>query len=85
MTKKRKYQEIWERAKSVGFCEIIIGHPVDAARIRKAVIKEKDMDLSFKLMNDIDPPRLHIIYDKRVGKMKFVVRQTLNIVKRVVV
>ena len=81
------YYPIWQRIKNRDVCEIMVARSQDAARIRKAVIKEKNMDLAFKIMNDIDPHRLHITYDEKVGKMTFVLKQQLGIglVEKVVV
>jgi hypothetical protein len=45
----RKYQAIWKEIKKHGHCSIAV-HPLMVARIKKAVIKEKDADIGYKLM-----------------------------------
>lgn len=76
---QRKYQAIWERIKRRDLCEIMISHPRDVARVKKAVIKEKNSDVGFKVVNELDPHRLHISYDPEVGKMTFVLKQMYGI------
>jgi len=50
---KRKYQVIWETLKSKGKCTVEV-HPALCGRVKKAVIKEKNNDLGFKVLNDHD-------------------------------
>lgn len=48
MPKLRMYQPIWEKIK-LGKVVRVAALPVHQARIRKAVWKEKDLDVAFKL------------------------------------
>lgn len=45
----RKYQPIWEKIKAEGKCELAAPIPYHP-RIKKAVLKEKDNDLGFKVL-----------------------------------
>lgn len=49
MGAKRKYQEIWERIKEHGRCELAVSKPYQP-RVKKAVIKEKDNDVGYKFL-----------------------------------
>ena len=52
----RKYQPVWEQIKLTGKCEIS-SHKAYHWRIRKAVWKEKDLDLLYKLQcSEANPP-----------------------------
>lgn len=77
----RKYQAIWERLKSKKVCTIEV-HPAVEARVKKAVIKEKNNDLGFKLLNDHDYFFLKVT-KKEVGKglvrLTFELRQRLGL------
>lgn len=48
----RKYQPIWIQLKKSGSCKLS-AHPALHARIRKAVTKEKWMDMAYKIERDI--------------------------------
>lgn len=79
---KRKYSVIWERIKVKGNCTVEV-HPVIVARVKKAVIKEKNNDVGFKLLNDHDHFFLRITVEetsnKAVSKIKFVLKQSLGL------
>ena len=45
----RKYAPIWERIKLLGSCTIAV-HPSLHARVKKAVCKEKNADIGYKLL-----------------------------------
>jgi len=49
----RKYQQIWEKLKDRYICNVEV-HKLIAARVVKAVIKEKNNDVAFKLANSHD-------------------------------
>lgn len=74
MTQLRMYQEIWERVKKNKKNEVKLGdvHPLLVKRVKKAIIKEKHMDLGFKVMNDHDHFFLRFSYDvaKRILTVK---------------
>lgn len=58
---QRKYQPVWNRLKeSVNNTCFVQVHKLIVARVVKAVIKEKDKDLVFKMANDKNPCRLAI-------------------------
>lgn len=44
----RRYEPIWHQLKTTGKCKVSI-HKVFHARLKKAVLKEKNEDLGFKL------------------------------------
>ena len=70
----RQYQPIWEQIKSTLSCDIS-AHRAHHLRIIKAVVKEKDMDIPYKL----ERLELHsraILTSKRVGA---VIKFTLTI------
>lgn len=55
----RKYQPLWDRLKeSVEHKCTVQVHRLIVARVVKAVIKEKDMDVAFKMANERNPVRL---------------------------
>lgn len=51
--RKRKYQIIWELIKKDGKCTLQV-HPALQSRVKKAIKKEKETDLAFKILNDHD-------------------------------
>ena len=53
----RKYQPIWERLKKRDRVVLEV-EPWLARRVKKAVIKEKDSDIPFKIMNELERLRL---------------------------
>ena len=58
--------------------------PGAVKRLKKAVIKEKDEDKAFKMMNDHDKFRLKITYDKKRQRLKFELLQKYGLEERVV-
>jgi hypothetical protein len=56
----RKYQPLWDRLKdsSKGHRCTVQVHKFLISRVIKAVIKEKNMDLAFKMANEKNPARL---------------------------
>lgn len=72
----RQYQPVWEQIKSQGFCEIS-AHRAYHLRIKKAVVKEKDMDLLYKLQcSESNPPTVAKLRSRQKGS---VIRFTLHI------
>lgn len=73
---KRKYQPLWERLKeSPDYTLFVQVHRLIVARVVKAVIKEKDLDLAFKLANKHNPVRLAVetkeLADKKHVRIEF--------------
>ena len=80
----RKYAEVWDRIKRTDCCILYIKHPALAASIRIGVIKEKNRDLSFKLLNE-EKLRLKIEYDAEKQEMTFKLVQRFGLAEKVVV
>lgn len=83
----RKYQEIWNRVKKNGHCVIEV-KPIFWARVKKAIIKEKNADAAFKLLNDHDSfsLRFEFFADKDGvvrDKKKIILKQRLGFEGRV--
>ena len=65
----RKYQPVWEKVKADGRCDIAV-HRVYHKRVKKAVIKEKDMDLAYKLhCSELSPPVVAVLRAQSVGSV----------------
>jgi hypothetical protein len=84
MSKKRKYQPIWDRLKNKDECAIKVANIVLMERVIKAVIKEKDMDKGFQLLNPLEKFRLNIQRDKETCKVTFKLVATIGIDWKVV-
>ena len=70
----RQYEPVWLAIKTNLVCEIS-AHRVYHRRIIKAVVKEKDMDLGFKLeLSERYPPQYALLKSSRSGS---VIRFTL--------
>lgn len=55
----RKYQPLWDKLKNSKDHKCIVEvHRLITSRVVKAVIKEKDQDLAFKMANEKNPVRL---------------------------
>jgi hypothetical protein len=76
---KRKYEEVWQRIKLHNRATLADVHPLAYKRIKKAVIKEKDRDLNFKVLNENDYFRLKIVYDVAKKQLKFTLHQRLGL------
>lgn len=74
----RQYQEIWERLKRDKKVTLSV-HPQLVRRVKKAVMKEKEKDLGFKVLNDHDFFRLEIEYFPELEKLKFILKQKFGI------
>lgn len=79
----RQYEPIWKRIKEQGSA-VLECPPGAIKRLRKAVIKEKDEDKAFKMMNDHDKFRLQITYDRKRQRLKFELLQKYGLEERVV-
>lgn len=65
----RKYEPIWIAIKREGFCEIS-AHKAYHRRIRKAIRKEKDQDLGYKLSNSEQwPPVVAVVTTSVTGSV----------------
>ena len=65
----RQYTPIWYEIKINGFCDIS-SHRAYHRRIIKAVHKEKDLDLGYKLeCTEAYPPIRTLLYSKREGSI----------------
>ena len=67
----RLYQPIWEEIKKRDKCFILVVNPGMVSTVKRGVIKEKDQDLGFKILNDTDKLKLQISYDEKTGEMRF--------------
>ena len=73
----RQYEPVWQAVKTNLMCDIS-AHRLHHRRIIKAVIKEKDMDLGFKLeCSERSPPVQAILQLKRSGS---IISFTINFV-----
>ena len=59
-----RYDAIWEKLKKDGKA-VVSAHPILHARISKAVKKRKNLDLAFKVANNLDSFRLVISTDEK--------------------
>lgn len=76
----RKYQEIWERLKKRADHTVTIEvHPAMFPRVIKAVIKEKNQDLGFKVINDLEKCYLEIARDTVKKRITFKLRQRFGL------
>ena len=65
----RQYTPIWNQIKTESHCEIS-AHRVYHRRIIKAVTKEKDMDLGYKLeLSERSPPQYALLKSSRSGSI----------------
>jgi len=79
----RLYQEIWDNVKKNGTCTVEV-LPCFQARVKKAVFKEKNNDLGFKVLNHHD--HFYLKVDNPVvngktytGRLKFTLKQSLGL------
>lgn len=79
----RTYQIIWHALKKDKHCTITV-HPALHARVIKAVIKEKDMDVSYKLTALSDNERCYVMklsYKREGAMIRFFLRKVLNLAR----
>lgn len=75
---ERKYQPIWDRIKQNGSCTVEV-EPFILARVKKAIIKEKNKDVGFKVLNTHDNFFLEFEYDKEKKRLKTTLKQTIGL------
>lgn len=79
----RKYEPIWNNIKKDGSCNVQV-HKLISGRTVKAVIKEKNQDLAFKMANDRDKLFLSIrrikLADNKHIRIEFKLKQTYGLV-----
>lgn len=78
----RLYEPVWERIKKYAKESKAVTLEVEpglVARVKKAVIKEKHIDLGFKILNDHDNFFLEIVYEKTTKRLRFKLKQTLGL------
>lgn len=82
----RKYERIWIQLKERDRSVVKIVHPSLAQTVKAGVIKEKNKDMAFKLLNDNGENfRLKIVYDTSSQRMEFRLVQPLGIAEKVIV
>lgn len=65
----RQYEPIWNQIKTESYCEIS-AHRAYHRRIIKAVVKEKDLDLGYKLeCSERTPPVFALMKSTRSGSV----------------
>ena len=65
----RQYTPIWNEIKIKGFCDVST-HRAYHRRIIKAVVKEKDLDLGYKLeCSERYPPQIAVLRSSRSGSI----------------
>lgn len=78
----RKYAQVWEQIKNEGMCEIS-AHKVYHRRIKKALRKEKDQDLLYKMIClEAKPPVVARVKTKTNGSVitfKLVIKPLITI------
>lgn len=68
----RAYESIWKQLRSKASKQEVVLEIADErllGRIKKAIIKEKDMDMGFKVMNEIESWRLSFEWKKQEKKL----------------
>ena len=75
------YLPIWNRIKAHGVCVIEVPTPV-AARVKKGVIRTKDKDKGFKVINEYDKAFLDIKMENESGgitRIYFTLKQRIGL------
>lgn len=75
---KRMYQEIWEAVKKTGRCTIEC-NPRLFERVKKAVIKEKWLDIPFKVENDTRRYTLEVVVNTTKKQMTFFLHKSIGL------
>lgn len=76
MTVPRKYQPLWDKLKvsDSHSCTVQV-HKLITSTVVKAVIKEKNQDVAFKMANERNPVRLvvktSLLSDKKHNRIEF--------------
>lgn len=76
----RTYWPIWKQLKDNGHCKIAV-HPTLHARVIKAVIKEKDMDVGYKLTHNEDCFIMKLSYKREGAMIRFFLRKVINLAR----
>lgn len=74
----RQYEPVWIKLKLTNKATVRVV-PALAETVRKAVKKEKNQDLGFKVTHDYDAFYLKISYDETTKLMTFELKQRLGI------
>lgn len=74
----RKYEPVWSRIKLMGRCTVEV-QPFLVPRVKKAIIKEKNRDAAFKMINAHDNFFLEFSYDEKKKYLKTILKQTLGL------
>lgn len=84
--KLRRYESIWLRLKNSksDSCRIVVHNIHLLERIKKGVIKEKDMDLAFKLKNETEHWRLEMEYNEQTKELVFKLVTRLGIKEKII-
>lgn len=81
----RKYEGVWLRLKQRDKVRLQV-HPVKLSTTKAGIIKEKNKDVPFKIMNDNGETfRLRFDYDRETHILSIELRQPLGIEEKVVV
>jgi hypothetical protein len=80
----RKYGPIWQRIKEEDIVEVQVVHPVLVQRVKQGVIKEKHMDIGWRIMNDTFDYRLQISYNSTTHVLTFRLVQRFGVSQKVV-
>lgn len=72
----RAYEPVWKLLRQKGKVTLEIADPVFVNRIKRMISKEKDMDTGFKILNELESPRLRYKYDpeKRELEIRLIAR-----------
>ena len=67
---ERAYAPIWKALRKKKTVTVAVLDPIFLSRLKRAVSKEKDEDVGFKLLNDIEKPRLKYEWNEEKGELK---------------
>jgi len=83
-SRKRMYQDFWERIKQRNRLKLQV-KPLDYPKLKQGIIKEKNRDIGFKILNDHGENfRLRFTYDREGMMLLIELRQPLGIEEKVV-
>lgn len=60
---QRLYYPAWKKLRKEGKVTLSVVDAAFLSRIKRMISKEKDMDIGFKLLNDVEKPRLVFTWD----------------------
>ena len=81
--KSKLYLPIWERLKNRDKCVLSVA-PGFLPRVKKAIIKEKNKDLAFKMLNESEKFVLSFSYDREKLQLTVVLKQRFGLEGKVV-